>query len=80
MPGQVIRLDATGAIVERDGRRWHAGTMVVPDIGVGEWVVVTAGLIVERLTSEEAGQIRDALLAARGGDGHAVEGGTDAAS
>jgi hydrogenase expression/formation protein HypC len=64
MPSQVIAVDGTAATVESEGRRRRASTMLIPDIGAGEWVMVAAGTIIQRLTEEEARQIGDALLTA----------------
>jgi hydrogenase expression/formation protein HypC len=63
MPAQVVGVDGAGATVDRAGRRMRAATLMLPDVEVGEWVMVAAGAIVQRLAPDEALQIRDALLA-----------------
>ncbi len=60
-PGTVIEVDASGALVETDGRRRRASTLLLPDVCPGDRVVVAAGTIVERLDAWEAADI-DALL------------------
>ncbi len=60
-PGTVIEVDPTGALVETDGRRRRASTLLLPDVCPGDRVVVAAGTIVERLDPSEAAEI-DALL------------------
>jgi hydrogenase expression/formation protein HypC len=60
-PGRVIEIDATGALVETDGRRRRASVFLIPDVAVGEWVAVAAGTIVDRLDEREAAEIQ-ALL------------------
>ena len=60
-PGTVIEVDPTGALVETDGRRRRASTLLLPDVCPGDCVVVAAGTIVERLDPSEAAEI-DALL------------------
>lgn len=65
-PGRVIEVDASGALVETDGRRRRASVLLLPDIAVGEWVAVAAGTIVDRLDEREAAEIR-ALLDRAGG-------------
>jgi hydrogenase assembly chaperone HypC/HupF len=61
-PGQVVAVDATGAVVETDGRRRRASMLYLPEIAVGDWVTVAAGTIVARLEPAEAAEVR-ALVA-----------------
>lgn len=61
MPAQVLEVDQTGAIVESDGRRRRAATLLVPDVQVGDWVMVALGTIVQQLAPDEAREIRDAI-------------------
>lgn len=63
-PGRVVGLDPSGAVVEVEGRRRRASTLLVPEVAVGDWVYVTAGTIVERLDPAEAEAIRTTLLEA----------------
>jgi hydrogenase assembly chaperone HypC/HupF len=53
-PGQIIELDARGAVVETAGARRRASTLIVPDVAVGDWVLVGAGSILRRLDATEA--------------------------
>jgi hydrogenase assembly chaperone HypC/HupF len=53
-PGLVVAIDASGAIVETDGRRRRANTLMLPDLAVGEWVYVAAGTVIERLVPDVA--------------------------
>jgi len=64
MPGQVLAVDAAGAIVAVEGRPIRAATRLHPGTKPGEWVMLAAGTIVDRLSSAEAAEIRSALLAA----------------
>jgi hydrogenase expression/formation protein HypC len=68
LPGRIVALDAGVAVVDTEGRRVRASTLVVPDAHVGDWVVVVAGTIVDRLTPAEAGEIRATLLGAIAAD------------
>ena len=63
-PGRVVDLDAGGAVVDVEGRRRRASTLLVPDVEVGDWVYVTAGTIVDRIDPAEAAAIRSTLLEA----------------
>lgn len=60
-PGRIVALSADSAIVETVGRRRLATTLMVPEVAVGDWVVVVGGTVVDRLTEEEARTI-EALL------------------
>ena len=51
---QVVDVDAVGALVAMAGTRRRAGTRLYPDVQVGEWVLVGAGTILQRLTPDEA--------------------------
>jgi hydrogenase assembly chaperone HypC/HupF len=64
-PGQVVAVDASGAVVDTDGRRRRASTLLVPDVAVGDWVAVAAGTIVDRLTPTEAAELQELLDRAR---------------
>lgn len=63
-PARVVAVDERGATVEGDGRTRRASTLLYPEIAPGEWVMVAAGTIVQRLNAEEAEEIRSALLEA----------------
>ena len=63
-PGRVLSVGPAGATVRTEGRERRASTLLHPKVQAGEWVLVSVGTIVERLTDDEAAAIRDALLAA----------------
>lgn len=63
-PGRVLDVDAAGAVVDVEGRRRRASTLLVPDVAVGDWVYVTAGTIVDRIDPAEAAAIRSRLVEA----------------
>ena len=60
-PGQVVSIDAVGALIDTDGRRQRASLLLVPEVVVGDWVVVAAGAVINRLEPDEAFEVR-ALL------------------
>ena len=80
MPARVVGIDEAGATVERAGRRLRAATLLLPEVEVGEWVMVAAGAIVQRLAPDEALQIRDALLAVMRRDAGDQDGDPDTGS
>ena len=63
-PGHVSVVDGAGAIVVTDGRARRASTLYLPDIAVGDRVIVAMGTIVERLEPAEADEIERLLRAA----------------
>jgi hydrogenase assembly chaperone HypC/HupF len=64
-PGQVIAVDPSGAVVDSDGRRRRASTLLYPDVAVGDWVAVAAGTIVDRLSATESVELQELLDQAR---------------
>lgn len=63
-PACVIALDGSGAVVESGGVHRRASTLVVPDVAVGDWVLVGAGSILRRLEPAEARQLTRTISAA----------------
>ena len=63
-PAQVVGIDAQGATVDTEGRRRRASTVIVPDVTVGDWVLVGMGTILERLDPDVAREMRDAVRGA----------------
>lgn len=64
-PGRVVELDGANAVVDTVGRRRRATTLLVPDTGVGDWVMVGAGSILRRLDPAEAASLVHTLDAAQ---------------
>ncbi|MBL6989457.1 MAG: HypC/HybG/HupF family hydrogenase formation chaperone [Bacteriovoracaceae bacterium] len=55
IPVKVVDIrDDMMAKVEKDGVKLDVATMLVEDLKVGEYVLVHAGFIIERLTLEDA--------------------------
>jgi hydrogenase assembly chaperone HypC/HupF len=63
-PGRVVSVGPEGATVRTQGRERKASTLLYPDVRSGEWVIVSVGTIVQRLTDDEAAAISETLLAA----------------
>lgn len=59
--GRVVALDPEGARVQIGAQTRRLVTLLVPDVVVGDHVLVAGGLIVARLTAEEA-EMRQAML------------------
>lgn len=60
-PARVMAVDGERATVEIDGRRLRASVVLVPEVKPGDWVVVAAGTILERLEEQDAAEIRRLL-------------------
>ncbi len=56
-PGQVLEVSGDGALVEIDGRRRRASLLLVPQVAVGDWVIVATGTVLEILDPQEATEI-----------------------
>lgn len=65
-PGRVIQVDERGALIDLDGLARRASTLVVPDVVVGDWVIVGAGTILRRIDPAEAIELAEAIAAAAG--------------
>ena len=63
---QVVSRDGDVAVIESEGRRHRASTLLMPDVAVGDWVYVAVGTIIERLEPAEAEQINNELRTAQG--------------
>jgi len=61
---RVLALDAGGATVLLAGLPRRASTLVVPEVAVGDWVIVGAGTILERLSEDEATVVNAAVQTA----------------
>lgn len=63
---QVVSRDGDVAVIESEGRRRRASTLLMPEVAVGDWVYVAVGTIIERLEPAEAEQINTELRTAQG--------------
>lgn len=60
-PGQVLEVANDMALVETDRRRQRASLLLVPEVAVGDWVIVASGTVLQIVDPDEATEIR-ALL------------------
>lgn len=68
-PGQVLEVGDDSALVEIDGRRRRASLLLVPEVAVGDWVIVATGTVLEIVDPEEATEIVAMLEQARQAEG-----------
>jgi len=80
-PGQVLEVVDGMALIDERGRSLRASTVVVPETRAGDWVVVSAGVVLQVMDADEARTIRELLDEALGlegddaGDGRPATGG-----
>ena len=60
-PARVIAVDPEAATILLGGRERRASTLVVPEVAVGDWVIVAAGTILERIHPLQAAQLTAAV-------------------
>ena len=60
-PARVVSVDAAGATVLLGGHERRASTLVVPEVAAGDWVIVAAGTILERIDPLQAAQLTAAV-------------------
>jgi hydrogenase maturation factor len=68
-PGEVVAMEGEDAIVRSDGRLRRASTLALPDVAIGDRVIVAAGSIVSRLDPTDADEIERLVRAAHGREG-----------
>ncbi|MEE8369649.1 MAG: HypC/HybG/HupF family hydrogenase formation chaperone [Dehalococcoidia bacterium] len=67
VPGKVVAIGPEGATVRVGQRTRRASTLLFPDLRAGEYVLVSSGTVVDRLSTDEAEQrltIFDTLMEA----------------
>ena len=68
VPAEVIAVDGDAAVVRVDGRLRRASVLAVPDVAVGDRVIVAAGSVMARLELAEAKEIERLVRVAYGED------------
>lgn len=54
VPGRVERIEGMEAIVDFGGSKRKVSTMLLPDVSSGDYVLVHAGFIIQKLDPDEA--------------------------
>ena len=65
-PAKVLAIDGELATVERSGVKRSASLMLLPEVKVGDYVLIHAGFAMQVVDEREV-QIRDALVAEMNG-------------
>lgn len=66
LPAQVVGREGDVVTVAADGRRRQALAVLFADLEPGDWVLVAAGTVVERLDAAQAAQLIADIGVARG--------------
>jgi len=61
VPGQIVEKENGVGLVDVRGNRMRAGLALVPDAGVGDWVLLHAGFAITQISSRDAAET-NALL------------------
>ena len=69
VPGEIVAIDGADAVVRVEGRLRRASILPLPDISVGDRVIVAAGSVIARLDAEEANEIERLVKVAYGHEG-----------
>jgi hydrogenase assembly chaperone HypC/HupF len=62
---RVVGREGCVALVESEGRRRRASTLLLPDAAAGDWVRVALGTILERVDPAEAQAINEQVRTMR---------------
>ncbi|MGB2938340.1 MAG: HypC/HybG/HupF family hydrogenase formation chaperone [Phycisphaerae bacterium] len=56
VPGRIVEMEAGAGVVDVRGNRIRAGLALVPDAGVGDWVLLHAGFAITKITPDDAAE------------------------
>jgi hydrogenase expression/formation protein HypC len=68
MPRRVVRIDGERAEIDWDGEPLWVATGGTPDLAAGDYVLVHAGQVLDRISAEEAEQILALYASLEGAD------------
>jgi hydrogenase expression/formation protein HypC len=54
IPARIIQLEGDRAVVDAMGNRWNARTTLLPEVKVGDLVLVHAGFAISTVDEQEA--------------------------
>ncbi|KXS45351.1 MAG: hydrogenase assembly chaperone HypC/HupF [Candidatus Frackibacter sp. T328-2] len=54
VPAEVIAIDGKHAVVDLNGNRTEVGIKLVPDVEVGEYLLIHAGYAINKIDAQEA--------------------------
>jgi len=56
VPGRIVSREGMMGVVDVRGNRLRAALALVPEAGVGDWVLVHAGFAITQVTAEDAAE------------------------
>ena len=56
IPGQIVTKEAGMGVVDIRGNRMRAGLLLVPEAGIGDWVLLHAGFAITKITPDDAAE------------------------
>jgi hydrogenase expression/formation protein HypC len=54
VPAQLVSCDENEAVADLHGNRVRVSTLLVPEVKVGDWVLIHAGFAIQHLDAQEA--------------------------
>ncbi|MCG3127476.1 MAG: Hydrogenase maturation factor HypC [Phycisphaerae bacterium] len=54
VPGQIVEARGDEAIADLNGNRFRISTVLTPDVGIGDWVLVHAGFAISPIAERDA--------------------------
>ncbi|MCC7407372.1 MAG: HypC/HybG/HupF family hydrogenase formation chaperone [Phycisphaeraceae bacterium] len=54
MPAQLVSCHGEQAVADMHGNRVRVSTIMTPEVSSGDWVLVHAGFVIQRLDPEQA--------------------------
>jgi hydrogenase assembly chaperone HypC/HupF len=63
-PARVLSVRDDHVLVDQDGRRLRATTLLVPEVAVGDWILIGSGAVLRRLEPADALDLLDTIRAA----------------
>jgi hydrogenase expression/formation protein HypC len=54
VPARLVACEGTDAVADLHGNRVQVSTVLVPEAGVGDWVLVHAGFAIQQVDAAEA--------------------------
>ena len=61
VPAHIVACDGSAALADLHGNRIRISIALVPDVQVGDWVLLHAGFAIQKLEFDEAAQTFQAL-------------------
>ncbi len=56
VPAEVVTCEPGQAVTDMQGNRVRVSTLLVPDVKVGDWVLVHAGFAIQQVPADEVGR------------------------